>query len=275
MEFKRIYIEITNVCNLQCPFCPPHNRKPEFMSLENFEKILNQIKPYTEYICLHVKGEPLLHPDFDKMAKLAYEKGFKINLTTNGTLLKDHIEVSKYLRQINVSLQATNDVEIVKEAKKITDCYVNFRVWNAHDSVKDNKTLRILENEFDAYLTEELDKKMAEMQHSSLGSETNFTINNNYFISIQNEFEWPDISKEGSAYGSCLGLKSHFGILVDGTVVPCCLDNNGDVPLGNIFEQKIDDILNSNRAQNIVKGFENKKCIEKLCQNCTYKLRFN
>ncbi len=275
MEFKRIYVEITNVCNLHCSFCPPHNRKPEFMSVENFEKILDQIRPYSDYLCLHVKGEPLIHPDFDKMAKLAFEKGFSINLATNGILLKDHIDASKYLRQVNVSLHATNDADIVKEAMKITNCYVNFRVWNTHDSVVDNKALKVLEQEFGVDLIEKLDQQMQAMKHSTLGSETNFRIRDNFFVSIQNEFEWPDLDKKEMINGTCLGLTDHFGILVDGTVVPCCLDNNGDVPLGNIFEQKIDDILNSERAQNIVNGFKNKKCVEELCQNCTYKLRFN
>ena len=111
MRFKRIYIEIINICNLNCDFCVPHTRKYEYMSMENFIHILDEIKNYSEYIYLHVKGEPLLHPQFDEFVKIAYDKGFKINLTTNATLLKEHLDITKYLRQINVSFHATNNAE--------------------------------------------------------------------------------------------------------------------------------------------------------------------
>ena len=60
--FKKIYIEITNVCNLNCKFCPPTKRAKEFMALDQFEIIIKQIHNETNLVALHVKGEPLLHP---------------------------------------------------------------------------------------------------------------------------------------------------------------------------------------------------------------------
>ncbi|MBQ9267446.1 MAG: radical SAM protein, partial [Clostridia bacterium] len=109
MRFKRVYIEITNVCNLKCEFCLPHHRENKFMTFEEFDTILQKIKPYTKYIYLHVKGEPLMHPEVDKFIEYAYENGFYVNLTTNGTLLEKHLSITKNLRQINISLHATND----------------------------------------------------------------------------------------------------------------------------------------------------------------------
>ena len=128
---------------MNCPFCPPHNRKNEYMSVDRFKAILEQIKTYTNYIYLHVKVEPQLHPDFDEIVKLAYDNGFNVNITTNGTLLEEHLSTAKYLRQINISLHATNNEDIIKSAKKIKDCYINFRVWNGAD----NSTIKLLEKD--------------------------------------------------------------------------------------------------------------------------------
>lgn len=153
-KFKKLYIEITNVCNLACRFCPQTIRQPEFMKLETFSKILDQIKPYTDYIYFHVKGEPLLHLEIDSFLDLSYEKGFKVNITTNGTLLnkaKDKILMKPALRQINFSLHSfdgneglhnkdeyiNNILSFVKEAIDKTNILVSLRLWNLD---KDNET---------------------------------------------------------------------------------------------------------------------------------------
>ncbi len=266
MRFKKIYIEITNKCNLSCPFCVPHKRAFGDLSISDFNKILDQIKPYTDYIYLHVKGEPLLHPHFYDFCKIAYEEGFKVNVTTNGTLLSSNLEAMKFIRQLNISLHATNDLEIINTAKKLKDCYVNFRVWNGKaSSLEKSKTIKLLEKEFDVNILSRI---------KSSNTEINFTLKDNYYFSFQNEWDWPDINYENSTDGYCHALKDHIAILVDGTVVPCCLDNNGDINLGNIFEEKFEGILNSERVKKMQEGFKNRSCMEELCKKCTYKLRF-
>ena len=108
-KFKKIYLEITSVCNLACSFCPPTKREKQFISVEDFSRRLDQIKPYTDYIYLHVKGEPLLHPEIDQLLDLSYEKGFKVNITTNGTLIdknKEKLLNKPGLRQMNLSLHS-------------------------------------------------------------------------------------------------------------------------------------------------------------------------
>lgn len=256
MRFKRVYIEITNVCNLKCSFCPPHKRENKFMSFDEFKMILDKIKNYTEYIYLHVKGEPTLHPDFDKFVEYANLKGFKINLTTNGTMLKDHLSITKYLRQINISLHATNSEEIINVAKNINDCIVNFRIWN----IDENPTAKkLLEDAF----------------NKEIASSKNFTLANNIFLSQENLFDWPDINgDETTQNGYCHGLLSQVAILADGTVVPCCLDNNGDINLGNIFEDNFEIIIASNRATKILEGFKNRIAVEDLCKKCKFKNKF-
>lgn len=256
MRFKRIYIEITNVCNLNCSFCPPHNRENRYMTFDEFKLILEKIKKYSEYIYLHVKGEPTLHPDFDKFVQYAYECGFKINLTTNGTLLEKHLSVTKYLRQINISLHATNDERIVKIAKNINDCIINFRIWN----IDENEEAKII-------LEKEFNKEII--------SSGNFTLAPNIFLSQDNIFKWPDIDDTiEHKNGYCQGLSTQIAILADGTVVPCCLDNNGDINLGNIFKDDFGCILESSRVQDILDGFKNRIAKEELCKKCSYKKRF-
>lgn len=259
MRFKRIYIEITNICNLNCEFCEPHNRENRFMAFEEFENILNKISRFSSYIYLHVKGEPLLHPDFDKFVKFAFEKGFQINLTTNATLLEKHLESTKYLRQINVSFHATNNEEILRTTKKITDCIVNYRIWNFNEN---NEALELIKKEFN--ISKDID----------FSKITNYTLAPNIFLSLATRFEWPTLDKETISDGYCHALKDQMAILVDGTVVPCCLDNNGDIALGNIFEESLEEILEKEKTQKIIDGFKNRIAVEDLCKKCTYKNRF-
>ena len=275
MEFKKIYIEITNICNLNCSFCPPHKRQNEYMSFDNFKHILEQIRPFTKYIYLHVKGEPLLHPEFDTFVKYANEQGFLVNITTNGTLLDKHLESTKYLRQLNISLHATNKEEIIETAKTIKDCYVNFRVWNFENDFQNNETILLLEKSFGVDISKIFTNKEETKNVKLSTSQTNFTLKDNFYISLQNEFAWPDInSNNDNESGYCHATTDHIAILVDGTVVPCCLDNNGDINLGNIYKQSLEEILNTPRFLEMKNGFKNRICIEKLCKNCEFKNKF-
>ncbi len=252
MRFKRVYIEITNICNLNCSFCLPHHRENRFMSFDEFDYILKQIKTFTNYVYLHVKGEPLLHPEINQFIKHAHDLGFLINLTTNATLLHKHLEFTKYLRQINISLHATNSLEIIKTVKQISDCIVCFRIWN----IDENQELRImLEKEF----------------NTQIPNCENFTLCDNIFLSQKNKFEWPSLTNETICDKKyCYGLINQLAILVDGTVTPCCLDNDGAICLGNIFNTELKEIITSDRALNIINGFKNSKAIEELCKKCTF-----
>ena len=78
--FKKVYIEITSICNLACTFCPPTERKANFIKVEDFARRLDEIKPHTSYIYLHVKGEPPLHPKIDESLDISHEKGSRSTL---------------------------------------------------------------------------------------------------------------------------------------------------------------------------------------------------
>jgi len=258
-KFKKIYIEITNICNLCCEFCSPDNRKKEYMTEESFKRILDQIKDYTDYIYLHVKGEPLLHPKINEFIEYAHKQNFKINITTNGTLINNL--TNKNIRQINYSMQSINDVKDIgktikefKEFIKNTNIYLSLRMWT--NKAKENlDLLEMLKEEFN------VDK-----------IENKKSVEKNIFISIEDEFIWPDLyGKENvEIHRSCYGLKDHIAILVDGTVVPCCLDHKGNVNLGNVFKQELKDILETKRVEKIIEGFNKGKAVEKLCKKCVF-----
>lgn len=288
-KFKKIYIEITNVCNLNCDFCPQTCRKPEFMSIELFCRILDQIKGYTEYIYFHVKGEPLLHPEIDKLLDISYERGFKVNITTNGTLInrvKDKLLMKPGLRQVNFSLHSfdgnemlqdkeeyiNNILAFIKEARSNSDLITSMRLWNLEENSvsnyerkRNNEILEIIEREFN------LPYKIQEMVQPGRG----IKIADKVYLNQEYLFQWPDLSQdEDNGLGFCYGLRNQVAILVDGTVIPCCLDGEGVINLGNIETNHFSDIIESERASKIFEGFSNRVAVEELCRKCGYRKRF-
>jgi len=273
-KYKKIYIEITNHCNLNCSYCSKTKRKKKYMSLEEFEMILQKIKGYTDYIYLHIKGEPLLHPNIIEFINLANDYQLKVNLTTNGTLLK---KVSKKLgncnnlNKINISLHSEQNsknyfeeiFDSIKDLSKNTT--IVYRLWTLNNNQLDEKSTKIVEKIKDYY---HLSTKIVE----KIKKEKNINIYPQIYVDKDNEFEWPAINNHKSC-GYCYGLKTHIGILVDGTVVPCCLDAEGIVNLGNILKDDLEDIINSTRYKNLQKSFQDRNPCEELCKNCTFKER--
>ncbi len=276
-KFRKIYIEITNNCNLNCSFCSEVKRKRKFMSIDEFETILEKIKDYTNYIYLHVKGEPLLHPNIVGILDLAEKYNLKVNLTTNGTLFPkvvDKIKNKRALHKINFSLHSENNDpnyldNIFKNVEKLSpDIVVIYRLWTLSNGKLDKKSTGTVEKLSKYY---NLSKEIVE----KLQTENNVGISSTIYVDKDNEFEWPNINANNKdTMGFCHALKTHIAILVDGTVVPCCLDANGCVPLGNIFENSLDEIMNSEKYKRLQKSFQDNKPCEKLCQKCSFKLKF-
>lgn len=270
--YKKIYVEITNICQLSCSFCKQDNRPKKNMTVIEFELILKQIKPLTNYIYLHVKGEPLLHPNLQEILDIALKYDMKVNITTNGVnLLKQAKLLSEYknIYQINVSLHSYNQNKIfdnnyftnIFEATTylLTNSQINisYRLWDS-DLVNNKKIIESINNYFN------LNNLQAMLIDKSI------KLMNHLYLNKENHFIWPSLNNCYSNKGPCLGLTSHFGILVDGTVVPCCLDDEGIIKLGNIFEKSITDILHTKLALDIKNGFKNNKRICELCQKCHF-----
>ncbi len=257
-KFKKIYIEITNKCNLSCSFCPKDEVIKKDISLEEFENILKKIDNYTEYVYLHVKGEPLIHPDFNGIIKLCKKYNKSVNITTNGTMLKYRINELEDIRQINISLQSLTNIEKLYEIIEVVDklsksTYISYRLWT--DSNIEKEILNILEKRYNQKITKGINLKLDEK----------------VFINFEEEFVWPDLNnKIIRKEGTCYGTREHIAILVDGTVIPCCLDSKGIINLGNIFKNSLDEISNTVKFTEIKNGFENNKLKEELCKKCGF-----
>jgi radical SAM protein with 4Fe4S-binding SPASM domain len=239
------------------------------MDVVSFEEVLKKIKGYTDYIYLHLLGEPLMHPHLSDILDLAYRYGLKVNLTTNAHLLEDKLDIinkAKSIRQINISLHSFNNLEDISHLLNVVDqidigCYISLRLWNLGVKNNNDKIIDILNNHYHT-----------EIQNNG----DNYKLKDRLYLDFENEFKWPDINDEKkSDVGTCYGLRSHIGILVDGTVVPCCLDTDGVMNLGNIFENDMGTILNSPRCKAMKEGFLNRKLSESLCQRCHYITRFD
>ena len=273
-KYKRIYIEITNNCNLNCSFCSEVLKPRRNMTLEEFELILNKIKDYTNYIYLHVKGEPLIHKDIIKFINKANDYNLKVNLTTNGVLFNKYAKElgkCKNLNKINFSLHCENNKEnyledIFDNIKYLSNTTVIYRLWTLKNNELDEKSTKIVDKikEYYDLSPETVDK---------IKNTTNIKISSRIFVDKDNEFIWPTVNNHKSD-GFCYGLSTHIAILVDGTIVPCCLDSNGVIELGNIFNDTLEDIINSDRYQNLLKSLRDRKPCEELCKSCLFKERF-
>ena len=282
-KFKKVYIEITNVCNLSCNFCPKTSRKLKFIGKESFEHIVKNIRPYTEHVYFHLMGEPFLNKELGHFLEISKENQLKVNITTNGTLIsevKDILINAQALRQVNISLHSfeaneeqidfneyiNNIINFVKEATEKTNIICSLRLWNLDTKYNASNNLNIdifelLEQEF------ELNCDLKE----SLKEKNSFKLKNNVYISMGEKFKWPSLNEEELGERAfCYGLRDQIGILVDGTVVPCCLDSEGSIPLGNIFDSSLEEILNSKRANEIYDGFSGRKAVEELCKRCGF-----
>ena len=273
--YSRVYVEITNICNMNCSFCHGHSRPLKRMTADEFSVILEKLNGHTNYIYYHLMGEPLTHPDLPLFLKMAGERGYKSVLTTNGTLLDKYGDaiLESGLHKVSLSVHSFEDgteesfLKYMKTlsdfAKKANDngVIIVFRLWNkGFDGGRNELIVEYLKNNI-----------QGEWKDNSKG----MRIREKMFLEWGDRFQWPD--KNADIQGDevfCYGLRDHFGILCDGTVVPCCLDSEGTINLGNVFNENITDILSSERAKNMKYGFDCRRATEELCKKCGYAQRF-
>lgn len=280
MRFKKIYVEITNCCNMHCSFCIQNSRKQHFMSCEEFTHIIKEIKSYTEMIYMHVLGEPLLHPEIFHLMQIAHEHGLYVQLTTNGTLLEERLDglcQATNLRQINISVHSFSQYDVSEQAaylNKIAQAahalsdagkYVSLRLWNMHEDKPSDETLTAIKH-FEQLFNIQIDQTQRRQSVKLMKQ---------VFLQFDEVFEWPDLSNPFvSDTGRCLGWKHMCGILCDGRVVPCCLDSKGTEVLGNIFQESFSNILCNKSNLAILDDLKSGKIKCELCKHCSYRLRF-
>ena len=267
----RCYLEITNICNLDCLFCPKTERAKRKLSIEEFDTLTEKMRGKIRFLYFHLMGEPFLHPQLPQFITMAREKGFIPVLTTNGTLLSRSYNVIDALpHKIQISLHShegngkDNPEQYIADVMDFTiraaDCgvVIVLRLWNQGGYDSNNDLLHELVAK---YFPRPWDER-----------HYGWRIAKNVYLEYARMFEWPDGGREEnkSEEAFCYGLRNQIGVLVDGTVVPCCLDHAGEIKLGNLFEQSLDEILSSPRAKAIYDGFTRHVAVEPLCRRCDY-----
>lgn len=278
----KVFLEISSLCNLSCSFCPPTRRKGEFLARGLFELFLERIAGTGDHLYFHLKGEPLLHPELEDFLALAGARGFAVTITTNGTLVGERAEAllgSASLRKLSVSLHSHSGapdpegywrgVEAFLDAHRRKPAFpVSLRLWNRSEGLLPPETARLWE--------------LLRARYPALGPwdpaaslPAGTRLGHRVYLNPAEEFAWPDLSlpAEGRR-GFCLALRNQAGVLVDGTVVPCCLDGEGAMALGNLRDAPLRDILASPRARAIYEGFSRRELVEPLCGTCGYRRKF-
>ncbi len=286
-RFDKIYLEITNACNLACSFCGLTRRTEAFMTEERFALALDRLTGYAPVLYFHLMGEPLLHPLLPVFLDRAGERGFSVRLTTNATLLPARLsELSgkKSLERVNLSVQSLERVpegerltlmrELSDSVRALVDAQravrpsflASYRLWTRDDAEFTLPLLDFLAREFRA----------GGIADALAGGGNGYPLAPGIAIHAADTFDWPrspPLNAEPKV-GFCRGLRDQIGVLADGTVVPCCLDRNGDIALGNLFDSPLDAILSAPRAKALYDGFSARRTVEPLCAGCTYRERF-
>lgn len=273
---RKVYLEITNVCNLNCAFCPGTRRPPHFLCVEEFEALTDRLRGETEYLYFHLMGEPLLHPELETFLRIAGHKGFRVLLTTNGTLLPLRGEMllnADALLKTNISLQSFEANAGGELEEYLGNCLYyaaecvekgrrcELRLWNQGG-------LEALNPRIEAMLEAAFPKPWKKSREGWKLAET-------LWLEPGQHFDWPDLEHEDRGESCfCYALRDQVGVLCDGTVVPCCMDHEGDIPLGNLFTQSLEEILASDRARHIREGFSRRRATEPLCRTCGFARKF-
>lgn len=277
---NRVYIEITNRCNLACDFCHGTKRPLGTMPPEDFRRIAEKLRGETSYLYLHVLGEPLLHPQLKELLAIAGELGFRVCLVTNGTLLhkrREELLAAKSLHKVSVSLHSfegnggAGDLsaylqQVWEVCLPLSERGVlcALRLWNEGTAPRLNGAV-------EAFLSQRIGRDVESLPRDARG---NRTLRPNLFLERAERFGWPDLNAPESGANFCHGFSRQLAVLWDGTVTPCCLDSEGDIPLGNLLSQPLEEILQGERAAAMAAGFAARKPTEELCRRCGYARRF-
>ncbi len=287
MHFHRVHIEVTNICGLACSFCPPKSQPPKTMSLSSFEQVLQELRPFTKSLAFHLMGDPLTLSNLESYLQLAHQYGFEVELTTSGYYLsKTSPEVlfHRAVRQLNISLNSYNKnssnlsfdaymqgvlLACGNKLQNYPKPFINLRVWNLDAELSESAFNELLFEKLENFFGMRVDATT--LYANKIKS---LRLAPKILLHFDSYFEWPSLRSSHESHSTCHGLKSHIGILADGTVVPCCLDAEAVMNLGNVHQEPLKDILHSSRAKAIVDGFAHAKAVEELCRKCSYKDRF-
>lgn len=270
--FSKVYLEITNICNLNCSFCVGTTRIKQYISVSDFSVLAKKIRPYTDFLYFHLMGEPLLHPNLRELLEISYKLGFKVIITTNGVLLGKtseillnspalfKVSISLHSFEANIGIDKNNYFDTCfdfsdKASKK--DIITVFRLWNKGGAENmNNEIINLLYLRFS-------DEEWTE-------NTKGIRIRKKLFIEYGDKFDWPMHSDKCTDTITCYGMKDHIGVLCDGSVVPCCLDYDGNLALGNLFDNTLEEILCSKKAVFFRESLNKKTSPSLMCKTCGF-----
>ena len=265
-RFKKIYIEITNACNLNCSFCIKNKKKTKYLTIDEFKTIINKIKTHTKEIYMHILGEPLMHPNIIEFINYANKENLLVNITTNGYLIEKLTNVNN-IHRLNISIHSYNE-----KYKVNLEEYLN-NVFNTIDNLKENTFVSIrlwVKNKNTNYILDYINNRY-NTNITTIEENTKTKITNNLIIDTFHEFTWPDLNNNYySEVGKCYGLINHIGILSDGTIIPCCLDTEGIINLGNIYKEELENVLEKEIVKNMIYNFKQGRKCQELCKHCNF-----
>ena len=247
------------------------------MTSEEFTLAAKRLLPFADYLYFHLMGEPLLHPLLGKFLDIAGELGHKVIITTNGTLLSEAADTlcsAKALHKVSISLHCREANSVFPDGDGYLDTCFDFcekaakagkiavmRLWNIGGMSSENADI--------------LERMRARFKGEWKEIYSGYKLSERIFLEWGEKFDWPDTeAPEDGVRHSCYGLSDQIGVLCDGSVVPCCLDAEGAVLLGNIYDSELSDILSCKRAKALSRSFERYEPCEELCKRCGYAARF-
>jgi MoaA/NifB/PqqE/SkfB family radical SAM enzyme len=248
---------------------------PHSLREAEFTTLAERVATWAEYLYYHLMGEPTAHPLLPRFMEIAEGLGMKSVITTNGTLLPARGQAILAARphKVSISLHAFEANPPGMSFEEYIDGCLTFAAAAADAGTIAVLRLWNLEGRAEGALNEKNEAILAVLYRFFPGewitTRSGYRMRTRVFLEWGEKFDWPvPAGKILSETGFCYGLRDQIGVLCDGTVVPCCLDHNGDIPLGNLFETPLSEILASPRARAIYDGFTNHRCVENLCRRC-------
>ncbi|WP_170126837.1 radical SAM/SPASM domain-containing protein [Helicobacter anseris] len=271
MHFKKIYIELSDICGLQCSFCPNQKAVRGLMSQELFAKIVRQIRGKCHRVCLHILGDPCRIKNLKEYLDILRQNDLSVDLVTSGFYLKDKESLlHPAIHQIAFSLDAGFDKNNPTKEGYLQDI-LEFCDFKRKQQNKIFINLRVQDTTLKRIPLQQIFDFFKKTIPNDFKTFERIKLDEYIFLNITKTFIWADLKMQNICHTKkCHALKEQIGILSNGIVVPCCIDTQGEIALGNVNKQSLDEILSSKRAIAIKKGFEQNIAIEELCKRCHF-----
>ncbi len=272
-RFIRTYIEISDLCGLSCPFCPaPKGRRGE-MGLKLFERVCSEVALLTQSVTFHLLGDPLYLSNFALYLQIAQNYNLDVEIVTSGVYLckfEKSLLLSTPIKQISISLSALEALNNQTQERIVQECLELIAIHQELSS-QIYINLRMHADKLNPTLVQRLVRYFG--VENDLAQRGRVRLAYRVFLILTKSFKWVRAKEESGnteVRKKCYGLLSQIGILANGVVVPCCIDCDGGIELGNVKTQSLQEILNSPRALKIIEGFKRGVAVEEQCKHCTY-----